>query len=222
MTSDTVIEIAGEKLHLLPERAVYWERASTLFVADPHFGKASSFRAAGVLVPRGTTTETLARLDVALRRTGGERVVFLGDFLHAHEGRSPEMFRAINDWRAARASIDMMLVRGNHDVRAGDPPRELDLLCVNGPMIEPPFVFAHHPRRSDDGYVLAGHVHPGVRLSGAAREYTRLPCFWFGSEVAVLPAFGEFTGLADVSPAPGDGVWVVADEEVIRVATAND
>jgi len=217
VTRDALLEIVGERLFLLPERAMYWERASTLFVADPHFGKAASFRAAGVLVPRGTTSETLTRLDVALGRTGAQRVVFLGDFLHALEGRSPETLRTINDWRAARVSIDMMLVRGNHDARAGDPPRELDLLCVNGPMVEPPFVFAHHPRRSDDGYVLAGHVHPGVRLSGAAREHARLPCFWFGSEVGVLPAFGEFTGLADVSPVPGDRVWVVADGEVIGV-----
>ena len=113
----------------------------------------------------------------------------------------------------------MMLVRGNHDVRAGDPPRELDLLCVNGPLIEPPFVFAHHPVRSDDGYVLSGHVHPGARLSGPGREHTRLPCFWFGREIAVLPAFGEFTGLADIDASPGDRVWVVADGEVIPART---
>ncbi len=218
MTSgDAVVDVAGEQLLLLGERAAYWERTATLFVADPHFGKAAAFRAAGVLVPRGTTAETLARLDAALARTGARRVVFLGDFLHAREGRSPETLRTINAWRAGRASVDMLLVRGNHDARAGDPPRELDVRCVNAPVIEAPFVFAHHPRSSDGGYVLAGHVHPGVRLAGAAREHSRLPCFWLGAEVAVLPAFGEFTGLADVSPAPGDRVFVVADREVIAV-----
>ena len=77
---------------LLGERAVYWERARTLLVADPHFGKAAAFRAAGVLVPRGTTGETLSRLDAALDRTRAERIVFLGDFLHAREGRSAETF----------------------------------------------------------------------------------------------------------------------------------
>jgi len=36
----------------------------------------------------------------------------------------------------------------------------------------------------------------------------------------VLPAFGEFTGLADIDASPGDRVWVVADGEVIPVRTS--
>ncbi len=214
---DATASVAGEQLRLLSERAVYWERTRTLFVADPHFGKAAAFRAAGVLVPRGTTGETLSRLDAALERTGARRIVFLGDFLHAREGRAPETLGAINEWRARRAQVEMLLVRGNHDKRAGDPPRELQMRCENAPILEPPFVFAHHPVRSDVGYVLCGHVHPSARLSGPARQHSRLPCFWFGGGIAVLPAFGEFTGLADIDVMPGDQVWVVADGEVIAV-----
>ena len=217
---DVWASVAGEQLRLLGERAVFWERTRTLFVADPHFGKAAAFRAAGVLVPRGTTGETLSRLDAALTRTGAERIVFLGDFLHAREGRAPETLAAINDWRARWSRVAMLLVRGNHDKRAGDPPRELEMQCVNATVIESPFVFAHHPVRSDDGYVLSGHVHPGARLSGPGREHSWLPCFWFGREIAVLPAFGEFTGLADIDASPGDRVWVVAGGEVIAVRTS--
>jgi len=211
------VDVAGETLTLLAERAAYWPRESTLLVADPHFGKAAAFRALGVPVPRGTTTAALARLDSAIERTRVRRVVFLGDFLHARDGRAPETLRVINDWRRERSAIEMLLVRGNHDARAGDPPVELDIRCVDGPVAEAPFVFAHHPESSDEGYVVAGHIHPGVRLAGAAREHVRLPCFWFGASVAVLPAFGEFTGLADVDVAPADRVWVVADAAVVRV-----
>jgi DNA ligase-associated metallophosphoesterase len=214
---DATASVAGEQLRLLGERAVFWERTRTLFAADPHFGKAAAFRAAGVLVPRGTTGETLSRLDAALDRTGAERIVFLGDFLHAREGRATETLAAINDWRARWSRVAMLLVRGNHDKRAGDPPPELDMRCEPAPVVEPPFVFAHHPVRSDAGYVLSGHVHPGARLSGPGRQHSRLPCFWFGAEVAVLPAVGEFTGLADITVVPGDRVWVVADGEVIAV-----
>jgi len=217
---DSQTTIAGEQLRLLAERAVFWERTSTVFVADPHFGKAAAFRAAGVLVPRGTTGETLSRLDAALDRTRARRIVFLGDFLHAREGRAPETLAAINDWRARRSEVEMLLVRGNHDKRAGDPPKELEMRCENAPVVEAPFVFAHHPVRSDSGYVLSGHVHPAARLSGAGRQHSRLPCFWFGAGVAVLPAFGEFTGLADIDPVPGDGVWVIAEGEVIAVSVS--
>jgi uncharacterized protein len=213
-----IAEVAGERLVLLPERAAYWERTKTLLVADPHFGKAAAFRAAGVLVPRGTTTETLQRLDASLEHTGAERIVFLGDFLHAKEGRAPETLRTISAWRDRWPEIEMILVRGNHDARAGDPPKEMRIVCVSGVMPEPPFAFAHHPVRSDEGYVVAGHIHPGVTLRGAGKQASKLPCFWFARETAVLPAFGEFTGLAVVSPTEGDRVWVVADGSVVSVA----
>jgi metallophosphoesterase superfamily enzyme len=71
---------------------------------------------------------------------------------------------------------------------------------------------------SPDGYVLSGHIHPGVWLHGAGRQFERFPCFWFSAQTAVLPAFGEFTGLAGVDVREGDRVWVVAGNEVIDVS----
>jgi uncharacterized protein len=215
--NDSSVEVAGEELTLLAERAVFWRRTSTLLVADPHFGKAAAFRALGVPVPRGTTTGTLDRLDAILGRTGAARLIFLGDFLHAAEGRAPETLRVLNDWRRAHSAIDMILVRGNHDVRAGDPPRELELKCVTAPLIEAPFALDHRPRPSTSGYVLCGHIHPAVTLSGKGRQYSRLPCFWFGAEIGVLPAFGEFTGVAEADVQAGDRVFVIADESVVAV-----
>jgi DNA ligase-associated metallophosphoesterase len=212
-----VIDVAGEQLMLLAERAAYWRQARTLLVADPHFGKAASFRALGVLVPRGPTAGTLRRLDAALARTNPARLIFLGDFLHAAGGRVAETLRALGRWRRSHAAVEMLLVRGNHDAMAGDPPPELGLQCMDAPRFEAPFVLAHRPRPSGTGYVLCGHVHPGVRLYGRAHEHARLPCFAFGSRVGILPAFGEFTGLADFESAPGDRVWIVADETVLRV-----
>ena len=66
------------------------------------------------------------------------------------------------------------------------------------------------------GYALAGHVHPAVRLRGEG-ESLRLPCFWFGARYGVLPAFGAFTGTAEVRPREGDQVFVIAEDEVLRV-----
>ena len=216
----TIAEIAGERLVLLPERAAYWERTRTLLVADPHFGKAATFRAAGIPVPRGTTTGSLQRLDLALARTDAARIVFLGDFLHAREGREAETTRVVGEWRSRNAAIDMLLVRGNHDKHAGDPGPEIDIACVNGPVIESPFVFTHKPAVSDAGYVICGHVHPAARLTGPGRESVRLPCFWAQARTIVLPAFGEFTGVADIDAQPGDRVWVVADGAVVPVLAA--
>ncbi|MDF2774548.1 MAG: ICC-like putative phosphoesterase [Geminicoccaceae bacterium] len=217
MQGDAPAEVAGERLVLMPERAAYWPRARTLLVADPHFGKAAAFRAAGVPVPRGTTTGSLERLDAAVARTQSERIVFLGDFLHAREGREPETTRVVAEWRRRRAGVDMLLVRGNHDARAGDPGPEIDIRCVDAPVVEAGFVFTHKPVASESGYVICGHLHPSVRLTGPGREHTRLPCFWVRPRTMVLPAFGEFTGLGDVDVEPGDRVWVIAEQTVHRV-----
>ena len=214
MTANTVIR--GEELQLFAERAAYWRRASTLLVADPHFGKAATFRAAGIPVPRGTTADGLARLDALLARTAASRIVFLGDFLHAREGRAPATLDALRGWRDSHGDVEMLVVRGNHDRHAGDAPPELGIDSMNGPLVEPPFVLAHHPAVSDAGYVLAGHLHPSVDLTGPGRQHARLPCFWLGSAGAVLPAFGDFTGLWSVTPAVGDRVFVVAGSDVVE------
>ena len=211
------VEVAGESLQLLPERAAYWERTGTLLVADAHFGKAASFRALGVPVPGGTTAEGLRRLDAMLARTDARRIVFLGDYLHAREGRAPATLDALARWRREHPALELLLVRGNHDRGAGDPPEESGVRCVDAPLVEAPFVLAHHPTTSREGFVVAGHVHPGAVLEGAGRQRERLPCFWLGARCLVLPAFGEFTGLADVSPAAGDRIWVVAGDEVVAV-----
>jgi DNA ligase-associated metallophosphoesterase len=210
------VALAGETLELCAERAAYWPHRRMLLVADPHFGKAASFRALGVRVPRGTTEGALARLDTLMTRLAPERLVFLGDFLHAREGRNDETFRLLAEWRARHGAIAMRLVRGNHDKRAGDPPGEVGIECVDGPVTEPPFALAHHPTRVAGSYVLAGHVHPCAVLIGRGRQRERLPCFWLGHRTGVLPAFGEFTGCAEVTPNEGDTVWVVAGDEVTR------
>ena len=214
---DRTVEVRGESLALLPERAVYWERARTLVVADAHFGKAATFRAHGLPLPHGTTAETLLRLDSALARTGAGRILFIGDLLHARAGRAPRTLAALEQWRFRHAHVEMTLVRGNHDREAGDPPASLAIACVDAPVIEAPFVFAHHPGESELGYVVAGHLHPGITLRGPARMRERMACFWFGSHGAVLPAFGEFTGLAEIDREEDDRVYVVADERVMAV-----
>src|SRR5689334_15853896 len=116
------LAIEGEEVVLMPEHALWMPQRKTLLVADAHFGKAATFRAGGIFVPRGTTATTLARLERARARTNATRVVFLGDLLHAREGRSPETLRLVADWRASRADVEVVLVRGNHDRAAGDPP----------------------------------------------------------------------------------------------------
>ena len=42
-------------LTYLLSRAVFWNEQKTIFIADPHFGKASSFQYYGIPVPEENT-----------------------------------------------------------------------------------------------------------------------------------------------------------------------
>ena len=217
MTSLVECEVAGERLVLLPERAAFWPRTHALFIADFHLGKAATFRKAGIPLPSGTTSENLARLDHAVESMRATQVVFLGDFLHAKDGRAPRTLERFSEWRGSRGDLELTLVRGNHDARAGDPPESFGIRCIDPGGAFGPFVLNHKPGAARGGYALAGHIHPAVRLHGEG-ESLRLPCFWFGARYGVLPAFGAFTGTAVVRPREGDQVFVIADASVLRVA----
>ncbi len=211
------ISVAGEQLLLLPDRAVYWPRTQTLLVADTHWGKAATLRAAAIPIPGGTTTADMERLSVVLELTGAKRLVLLGDAIHAREGRAPRTLQAVAEWRESHQALDILLVRGNHDRRSGDPPETLNIRCENAPYPAPPFVFQHFPGEADEGYALAGHMHPAIRLTGRGKEKKTLACYWFTECCGVLPAFGALTGVALVEREPGDRVYVIAGDEVIAV-----
>jgi DNA ligase-associated metallophosphoesterase len=216
------IRLAGQDALLHPTGTLYLSAQQTLLVADAHFGKAVSFRKLGVPVPSGTTSETLSRLDAALADTRARHVVFLGDFLHSVRSHAAGTLRVLQAWREAHADLELTLVRGNHDDRAGDPPAALRFTVVDEPLPLGPFALCHHPRPVPDAYVLAGHWHPCISVTGRAFERLRLPCFWLGDDtgqlpsqaVGILPAFGSFTGMHRIEPRAGDRIFPIAGETV--------
>ena len=209
--------MAGEILWLLPERALWWPAQRVLWVADLHLGKAATFRALGQPVPSGTTLANLQRLSQLIAHYQPAQLVFLGDFLHAAQARTPTLLAALADWRAAHSSLACTLVRGNHDSRAGDPPADLAITVVDEPHPMGPFAACHHPQQQPGRLVLAGHVHPALNLRGAGRDRLRLPCFCLEEGQLVLPAFGEFTGGWTVVPQPGRQLFAVGGQAVWRL-----
>ncbi len=209
---------AGESLVLLPERAVWWPKRSTVFAADLHLGKDSSFRARAIPIPVGTAEHDLDRLDGVLATTAATRLVVLGDFFHDAAGRSDALSRRLDAWRDRNARLDLVVIRGNHDAWAGDVPPGWGATVLDGPVRDGSFALVHDAADADGevAFVLSGHVHPGVRLRGAGASVV-LPCFHAGTGGAVLPAFGSFTGLHVVRPRRRDEIHVVADGSVVRV-----
>jgi len=209
---------AGEELGLLPERAVWWERTRTLFIADPHFGKASTFRAAGIPVPELAHDADLLRLDSILAATAADRLVILGDFLHSRSGRTDSTMATLAEWRSRHTNLEIVLVPGNHDVRAGAPPADWGIACVSNPWPLPPFYCAHEPVEIAGSCVLAGHLHPSFQLHERIGGGIGGACFQFGVRVAVLPAFGSFTGTHRIIPNRHDRIFVAGPDEIIDVS----
>jgi len=221
------LEWCGHEFELLPERGMHWVAQRALLVADAHLGKAATFRNFGVPVPEQTTGAILARLDAMIARTRCERLIVLGDLLHAAAGRDEAMIEAVTQWRAQHAGLTIDLIRGNHDRRAGDPPASWHMAVREEPWTEAGLALCHDPNieigePEDPGQPrVGGHIHPGIRMNGSEGSTLRTACFWFRERerVAVLPALGAFTGLAIVYPSKHDRVFAVGPGQVIEVGT---
>ena len=216
-TGEALTQLAGEWLIVMPEKTLFWPRTQTLFAADVHVGKGAAFRAQGVALPTGSSADSLTRLSLCLAKTRAERLVLLGDFLHNKHSINAAINAQLIAWRAQHDALSITLIRGNHDLKSGDPPASWRIDCVAEGEVCAPFVFNHHPTLSPAGYAFAGHVHPAVRLTGRGGESARLPCFWFGQDVGMLPSFGAFTGSHVIKPKRGDQVFAIAGAEVVAM-----
>jgi len=198
MAGALALELEGEQLVLLPQKAAFWPRERMLVIADIHFGKAAAFRSLGIPVPKGTTTENLQALDELVELTGARHVLFLGDFLHARAAHAASTQAAMLAWRRRRCEL------------------VLGIGLVDEPYTVGPFSFCHHPDIDAPGYVLAGHVHP-VYVLATRFDALRLPCFIAGPHRMILPSFGAFTGGHAMRLAPDERVWVSSGEAVHSV-----
>ncbi len=209
--------IGDVTLWLLADKAIYWPQQRTLLIADIHFGKAAAYRALGQPVPRGTTQKNLDRLEALIETYPTDHIIFLGDFLHAPKSHAPATLALLHQWRQKHAQIECTLVRGNHDLKAGDPPAYLNIDVVTEPYLFHQFALQHIPKLHPTHHVIAGHIHPTFELQGRGRQRLRLPCFYHEPTFTLLPSFGAFTGgfLIDTAKAKkvfvtdGTGIWTV-------------
>ena len=218
----TTILAGGRPLTLLPEKAAFIAASATLLVADAHIGKAVSFRALGVPVPRGTTSETLAGLSALVRRTGARRIVFLGDFLHSAARACAGHAR-----RGGRLARRAPLARSGAGARQPRRPRRRPAGGARHPgrrraaARRTASPSATTPGRSPASTCWRATCTPASASVGGW-DHLCLPCFWFGDAVGVLPAFGAFTGMHPVCSGAEDRLFAVADNVVAAMPVASE
>jgi DNA ligase-associated metallophosphoesterase len=213
------ITLYNETLELLPQKAIFWPRERALLIADAHFGKVGHFRRAGVPVPNELVQNDIEILTNLLKSFQPQKVIFLGDLFHSNVNYEWEMF---GQWRNLFKNVEFHLVKGNHDRREDEFFKNFSIELHDPVLKIKPFIFSHIPFKNSDeiplhNYVLAGHIHPGVKLTGKGKSVLKLPCFYFGERQGILPAFGGFTGLGMIQPERNSQVFVIAEDEVLKL-----
>jgi uncharacterized protein len=208
------IELLGEKVRLLPQKALWFEKRKTVLMADLHFGKVNHFRKAGIAVPARANDRNAENLISVLQATKPERLIFLGDLFHSYYNDDWEVIGQI---RKHFLDCSFELVLGNHDILSEVQYERHNMKFYLNELQEDNLILTHEPMEDVPKglYNLCGHLHPGVNLRGAGKQSMTLPCFYFGRQQAILPAFGTFTGLARIVPKKSDRIYVIADNKII-------
>ncbi|MGE0589319.1 MAG: ligase-associated DNA damage response endonuclease PdeM [Cyclobacteriaceae bacterium] len=215
-TAAVELELEGLSLILLPEKAIFVPAEKTLLLADLHLGKINHFRLAGIPLPNKANDENLERLIDLINKTRSERVIFLGDLFHSHYNYEWE---SLGQVIAHFPNCEFHLVLGNHDIMS-QLQYERHRIKVCEELHMGPLLLTHELIENSNKYNLAGHVHPGVRLTGRGKQSVMLPCFYFSKRQGLMPAFGSFTGLARVAIKREDRVFAIADGKVLDLDNA--
>ncbi|MFV0607242.1 MAG: ligase-associated DNA damage response endonuclease PdeM [Niabella sp.] len=185
---------AEEKLHLLPHKALYWVAAKTLVLADLHLGKTAYFRKSGIPIPNTVMQDDLKRLHTTLQIYSIKKMIVVGDMFHHNYNADIEYFK---QWRQQYPQLIIELVPGNHDKLLKMDYAALNIVVKKEKYFLAPFVFEHEHTENDTNYfTICGHIHPGYKMEGKAKQSLRLPCFLKSSNCLILPAFSNFTGLS--------------------------
>jgi len=211
--------IRGEELTLHPRRAVLWPHRKTVIVADTHFGKSSFFGRHGIAVPAGSDEQDRKGLNELVQDFGAERLIILGDFLHAPiAAHSPEA-QELEAWCKSLGSVHIMVIAGNHDRAA--PRVWSSIEWCEEDLLEAPFRFVHDASSrsgEDQAFTVSGHIHPVMRLRTMRKSGLRVPVFWQRPGGLVLPSFGAFTGGFPIRPAPGEHLFAVGPSAVAKMS----
>lgn len=208
--------VFGETLHLHSLRAIYWQREKTLLISDLHLGKATHFRKHGIPVPHELSDTNWDKLISLLLDFQPQRVIFLGDLFHSDWNEEWDDFSHLT---IQFSQVQFELVPGNHDILLADYYKNAQILLHPPLLTITPFLFSHHPLENipNNYYNLCGHIHPSVCLRGNGRQRMRLPCFYFNAHQGIMPAFGAFTGTADIQPQYGDRIFVIAEDKLFSI-----
>lgn len=200
---------------LSADRCIFWEEEKTLILSDLHLGKTGHFRKAGIPIPQAVFKEDMQRLVTLIQLFKPRQVIIIGDMFHSESNKEHDFFLK---WRQDFPALPIHLVKGNHDILKKEWYALADITIHTCEMMMGDFIFVHDVvdcTVPDHGYIFSGHIHPAVTIRGLAKQSLSFPCFYFGKQYAVLPAFSKFTGTFTIEPKAGENVFVLVKQTII-------
>lgn len=207
------LAISGQTLRLHAGLFAEWKEENTVFIADVHLGKIEHFRRAGIGLPAQAGDDTFQRLTSVMQAMHPKKLFFLGDLFHSDFNAD---FPRFAEWRKQFPETDVCLIPGNHDQAGKNHLHQLGI-AIQEPHAYGPFFLRHEPGDTTNGFLLCGHLHPGVSLSGRGRQHIRMPAFWQMANALCLPAFGTFTGGSAPEPSAMDVFYAVSGASLHRI-----
>jgi DNA ligase-associated metallophosphoesterase len=214
MTSS--LKFDNHQLELLPEKAIWVQDLNSIYTADLHFGKAAHFRKSGIPIPEQIHNHDLELIRYLIERYKPLDFYFLGDLFHSDWN---EQWDYLNLFLEEFENTTFHLVKGNHDILSPTAYQKSSFTIHSEPIAIGKLLLSHEPiDLIPEGYLnLCGHIHPGIKLVGKGRQSIRIPCFHLRLNQLILPAFGEFTGLALIKPKYGDQIFGVTGKKIIQI-----
>ena len=205
---------------LSANRCLYWEEEQALILSDLHLGKTGHFRKAGIAIPQHLYKEDLQRLFHQIQFYQPQQLIIVGDLFHSYENKEMDLFMR---WRNDIPGTAIHLIKGNHDILQANWYTQAGIQVSSESLTVKGFCFLHDQNDqqhtpAENTYYFSGHIHPGVVISSKVKQSLRFPCFYFGKQHAILPAFGKFTGLAIIKPKPADTVYAIVNQSVIKLS----
>jgi DNA ligase-associated metallophosphoesterase len=199
-------------------RVLFWEEEKILILSDLHIGKTNHFRKSGIAVPTNIIKEDMQRLVESIQFFKPQKIIIVGDLFHSIQNKEHEW---LAKWRNDFASIEFILVKGNHDIVDESWYTQNNINLVKNHLQINNLTFVHHiedyKNQQEDEYIISGHIHPAITIKGLGKQSLRFPCFYFTKHYLVLPAFGKFTGTHTVEPKKNEKVFAVVNNSIVEV-----
>jgi DNA ligase-associated metallophosphoesterase len=207
------IKIKSEPFYLLPLKALYRPLQRQLILSDIHLGKASHFRKKGIPMPGESHLKDIDRIHYLIDNYHPETILLLGDLFHSEYNNEWLWFKSL---LRSYPDVQFVLVEGNHDILPRGTYKIENLLKI-GRLEEQHIIFSHHPLEHLDKLNICGHIHPGMRVTGKAKQSVTLPCYVLTPTHFILPAFGDLTGLQIVDKEKDGKYFLVTQDTVVEM-----